>query len=219
MSIAFNNNRKVTPGSGACPNPGLSVALRHDYEALYNDVHQANALADDFQKNEAGKHSEIAVLKKIFENAQSDLARLCTSIADLRQERHVLANEAMRAMALERKVTDLSADRERLRVEREVLRQALSTSAEELARKKESSDTQITRMAKELDALRQYHLNNRTPAGEPDIRSHLSQIAAKLEHLTAIVERQPPTAAQSQTATTPCAREVVEDKIDISFDA
>ncbi len=203
------NTRRVTPGSGTFLNPSLSVALRHDYEALYNDVHQANALASDFQKHEAGKTNEIAVLQKVFENAQADLARLCTSIAELRQERHQLANEAMLAMALERKVGDLTSERDRLRAEADAMRRALASSQEEMARQKLASDTQITRMAKDMDALR-HGPPTATATADPDIHAALTQISATLTRLTAIVEKQPAPPRPSAPA---------EGTIDIQFDA
>ena len=68
------------------PNPALSQTLLGDYEALHADVHQANALAADFQQHGAGKSSELAVLQCVFEKAQQDLARLNRSIAELRQD-------------------------------------------------------------------------------------------------------------------------------------
>lgn len=211
------NNRKITPGSGTFVNPSLSVALRHDYEALYNDVHQANALASDFQKHEAGKTNEIAVLKKVFENAQADLARLCTSIAELRQERHQLANEAMLAMALARKVGDLTSERDRLRGEADAMRRALAGSQEEMAKQKLASDTQITRMAREMDALR-HRQPTATAAADPDIYAALTQISATLERLTSIVEKQPPAPAPARMPVPPRPSATSEDTINIQFD-
>ena len=211
------NNRKVTPGSGTFVNPSLSVALRHDYEALYNDVHQANALATDFQKHEAGKTSEIAVLKKVFENAQADLARLCASIAELRQERHQLANEAMLAMALERKVGDLTSERDRLRAEADAMRRALAGSQEEMVRQKLASDTQITRMAREMDALR-HGQPTATASADPDIHTALTQISAALARLTAIVEKPPDGPALARLPVPPDPSAPSEDTIDIQFD-
>src|SRR4051812_17316931 len=89
-------------------NPKLSANLRADYDALRNDVQQANELAADFQKKLAGKSNEFAILKQVFEKACEDLGRLQAGISELREERHRLANEAMRATALQMKLTKVT---------------------------------------------------------------------------------------------------------------
>ena len=211
------NDRRNARAAAGLPDPSLSVALRSDYEALYNDVHQANALAADFQRQEAGKSNEIAVLKKVFENAQADLARLCASIADLRQERHALANEAMRAMALERRLSDVAGERDRFRAEVEAMRKGLAGTAEEMARRKRESDAQIARMAVELDALRQRGAAPRASGEDSDVRAALTQISATLERLTDLVEKEGPRPAVARAPVRSSA--AAEEVIDIAFEA
>jgi chromosome segregation ATPase len=82
-------------------NPHLSGSLASDHAALQNDLLQAQELAADFQRQLAGKSNEYAQLKQILEKTQSDLAHLQAGIMQLRAERHCLANEAMKAQALE----------------------------------------------------------------------------------------------------------------------
>src|SRR4051794_28033707 len=79
------------------PDPNLSATLRADYEALLNDVKQANELAVDYQRQLAVKSNELALSNQLFERTQKHLGDLNTGIAELRRERHELANEAMRA--------------------------------------------------------------------------------------------------------------------------
>src|SRR5580700_8102756 len=76
--------------------PRLSTTLHSKYEALQNDVQQANELAADFQRQLAGKSNDFALLKQVFEKTREDLGQLHAGIAALRAERHNLANEAMK---------------------------------------------------------------------------------------------------------------------------
>jgi DNA repair exonuclease SbcCD ATPase subunit len=165
------------------PNPELSQTLLGDYEALDADVHQANALAADFRQHSAGKSNELAVLQQVFEKAQRDLVQLHRSIAELRQERHQLANEAMRAMALDRKLAEVTAERDRLRAEGQAMRDGLIASSADSAKRKRETDAQIARMALELDTLRQRGLAP-VPAPDADIRAALGQISVTLERLS-----------------------------------
>jgi chromosome segregation ATPase len=203
------------------PNSELSKALLGDYEALHADVHQANALAADFRQHSAGNSNELAVLQQVFEKAQQDLTRLNESIARLRQERHKLANEAMRAMALDRKLAEVTLERDRLRAEGNAMRSGLIASGEESARRKRENDAQIARMALELDALRQ-----RAPAaaaapapagGDPEIRAALAQISTKLDGLTRQLAGDPHPARPAGSAAR--ASREPEPTIDIEFEA
>src|SRR5260221_4843532 len=93
--------------------PQITASLRADYEALRNDVQQANELAAHFQRDLAGKSNEFAQLKQLFDKTSADLTHLQTAIAALREERHRLANAAMRATALQAKLTTTTAERDR----------------------------------------------------------------------------------------------------------
>lgn len=103
--------------------PHLSAKLRADCEALQNDVQQARELAADFQRQLAGKSNEFAALKRVFHETRTHLEKLEQGIKELREERHRLANEAMRALAFERQVTDRDAQIARLTQELEALKQ------------------------------------------------------------------------------------------------
>ena len=111
--------RKVNVG------PSASVEV----EALLNDMEQARGLAADYQRALAGKSNEFAELKQVFEKTQRDLAHLQGSVTELREERHRLANEAMRAAALELRVERITNDRDQLRAELEALKKRISTPA------------------------------------------------------------------------------------------
>lgn len=78
----------------------LGAALRADYEALQNDLEQAQLLAGDFQSQLAGKSNEVASMKHLLERASNDLRKLQEDVQALRAERHQLANELMCAQGL-----------------------------------------------------------------------------------------------------------------------
>ena len=147
------------PADGASPkrlvNPNLSGTLTADHAALENDLVQAQELAADFQRQLAGKSNEYAQLKQIFEKTQADLAHLQAGIVELRAERHTLANEAMRATALEAKLAKVTADRDHLRADMEILRQALARKSDEMTFELRDRDRHIAELVVEMVSLKQ----------------------------------------------------------------
>jgi len=95
----------------------LGPRVAADLEAIVNDMEQAKELAAEYQRELAGKSNELAALKQLFEKTRQHLIQLETSVTKLREERHRLANEAMRAEALQRKLDQVTAERDRLRAE------------------------------------------------------------------------------------------------------
>lgn len=136
-------------------NPDLSGSLAADHEALQNDLLQAQDLAADFQRQLAGKSNEYAQLKQILEKTQKDLEHLQGGIVELRAERHRLANEAMRATAFEAKLAKVTAERDRLRIELEVMRSALARTGDDLAIQLRDRDRHIAELVVEMVGLRQ----------------------------------------------------------------
>ena len=104
-------------------NPNLSATLRLEYDALVGDMRRAEELCAEFQRQLAGKANEVNEFKELFAKTQSDLFQLQDSIIELREERHCLANEAMRAAALTRKLAQVTAERDGLIAELEVAKQ------------------------------------------------------------------------------------------------
>ncbi len=105
-----------TPEAHASADTGvnfhLSASLRADFEALQNDFEQANAMAQDLQCQLAGKSNDFAQLKHVFEKTHRNLTQLQKDIEELREERHRLANEAMRATSLELLLQKAASDRD-----------------------------------------------------------------------------------------------------------
>jgi chromosome segregation ATPase len=156
----------------AVTKPGLSASIASDFAALKNDVDQAKELASDYQRQLAGKSNELADFKRLFEKTQDDLIHLQASVAELRQERHRLANDAMRATAFEMRLKQMmgerdasearlkqmAAERECLLSEVEALRKVRATECDprvkRLMAEKESLRTELTEARRELEKLK-----------------------------------------------------------------
>lgn len=135
---------RASKGSGSGKvDPTLSAVLRAEYEALQNDLRQAKEMAADFQRQLAWKTNDFAQLKQIFVKTQGDLARLQAAIVALREERHRLAADAMRAAALDRKLATVIAERNELRAQIESFGKEVPTGAPEAARLVKERENQI----------------------------------------------------------------------------
>jgi chromosome segregation ATPase len=121
--------------------------LRADQEALANDLALAQELAADFRSQVADKANEVAHLKRLLEQTQANLVRFGKDIAELRAERHRLANEAMKAAAYEMQAKRLAAECERLRTENaELRRQPVVTPG--------STEERLDALARTVERLR-----------------------------------------------------------------
>ena len=143
------------PSPARLVNPNLTGSLAADHVALQNDLIQAQELAADFQRQLAGKSNEYAQLKQILEKTERDLAHFNEGIVELRAERHRLANEAMRAVAFQTKLAKVTSERDRLRIDLEVVRHALAQKGEELMTKLHDRDRHIAELVVEMVGLRQ----------------------------------------------------------------
>ena len=152
-------------------NPKTTANLLADYEALQNDLEQANGLASDFQRQLAGKSNECAQFKQVFEKTCKDLAHLQTGITALREERHRLANEAMMATALKMKLTKASEERDRLRLELDAARFA----ADESARAVRARDQQIAELTLKVATLKDVLVDAQHHAAAPAPHRHAAR--------------------------------------------
>ena len=163
------------PSAAVVPNPlvdpNLTRSLVADYEALKNDLEQANEFAGDLQKELAGSKNDAAHFKQVFEKTQRDLAQLQDGIVALRKERHSLANEAMRATALDLKLKTLTH-------ERDSLLESLGESQrreEELAALVKTRDTQVAELTMQLmmlkEELREARQRNSAPPTPRGLKS------------------------------------------------
>jgi len=149
--------------------PNLTKSLSADYEALKNDLEQANEFAADLQKELAGSKNDAAHFKQVFEKTQRDLAHLQDGIVALRKERHALANEAMRAAALDLKLKTLAHDRDSLL---ESLGET-QRREEELAALVKTRDTQVAELTMQLMMLKE-------ELREAKRRTHVVQTAPRV---------------------------------------
>jgi peptidoglycan hydrolase CwlO-like protein len=187
-------------------NPKLTANLRADYEALQNDMQQAQEMAGDFQRQLAGKSNEFAQLKQVFEKTQKDLAHLEVGITELRAERHRLANDAMRAVALEVKLAKVTDERDKLRIEIETLRRTPTKNTADADRALRERDAMIATLVLETEALKKALVAAQSTGSRPaDGRSRPAET------------RPPPPARESASSRNQVAAN--DDFIDISFEA
>jgi chromosome segregation ATPase len=94
------------------PRSVLGGTAAAELEALRNDVEEARSLAAEYQRELAGRSNDYAQLKQVFEKTRQHLIGLTATMTHLRQERHALANEAMKVVALERKLEQVTVERD-----------------------------------------------------------------------------------------------------------
>jgi chromosome segregation ATPase len=213
-----------TPPPPPTPRPsGLGASLRADYEALRNDVQQAQELAADFQGQLAGKSNELAGLKLMLEKTQRDLAHMQAGIAQLREERHRLANELMKAAAFEQRLVRTSAERDRLTLEVESLRQAMEAQAETWKKESRDKDWQLSRVVERLEITEKELTDFRNievsaPSATPaEVTKALTLLDRKLDHLTKLVTGQ--TSPKGDSHKLPRPSEEAAEFIAISFES
>lgn len=199
------------PPKAAPVNPNLSATLNADYEALQNDMQQAKDLAADFQRQLAGKSNEFAQLKQLFEKATADLTSLQAGIVELRAERHRFANESMRATAFQHKLTQVTSERDRLRVDLEHVRRALKQGADEMAAAVRDRDAQIAVLVVELVTLKEALEVARREAAAVRPPAPLRMSSEPAESVPASEEAATVPPKKSPTI------ELTEELIDISF--
>lgn len=102
--------------------PSLGFTLQAETAALRNDLDQATHLAAEYQRRLSSKNNDFAAIKMTLEKALTDLDTMQNTIGELRTERHRFANEAMRAIALERRLQKVAAERDLFRAELEEYR-------------------------------------------------------------------------------------------------
>jgi chromosome segregation ATPase len=132
----------------------LGASLSADREALQNDLEQAKELAADFQRQLSGKSNEVAHFKNLLEKTQKDLNRLDLHVQELRRERHHLANEAMRATALDAQLKRANEEVDELRKQVDTLRDSGGNRVEELLLVGEEQQAEIKRLRAVVEVLK-----------------------------------------------------------------
>jgi chromosome segregation ATPase len=164
-------------------------------------------MAADFQRQLAGKSNEVAHFKSVLEKTREDLTRLEGHIAELRQERHRLANEVMIAAAMKEKFKEITAERDQFRHEAETLRSALTTSGAEYQEQVKLQEMEITRLRAALEAARASHSQAPTEIAA-GVRDRITELSATVERLESKMRKSHAEDAQTSN-----------EMIDISFDS
>ena len=130
--------------------PKITRSLGADYEALRNDLQQANEFASELQSELAANKNDAAHSRQLFEKTSVDLERLQESILALRRERHELANEVMKARSAEAKLGVAITERDESRAAVAELQQTI-----------EKRDAQVADLSMQIvllkNAFRQTH--------------------------------------------------------------
>ena len=92
----------------------LGPTVAADLKALQADLEEAKRLAAEHEAQLVGKNTELERMTELFEKTRRHLIQLQLSVTNLRDERHRLANRAMECDALQRKLTLVSVERDRL---------------------------------------------------------------------------------------------------------
>jgi chromosome segregation ATPase len=141
------------------PNPpvkqSLGAALSENYDALQDDLRQANELAAGLEAQLAGKSKEVMHLKFLFEQTKAHLGHLQDSIVAMRKERHKLANDSMRVTGFELMLARVTAERDRLKKELEGVLEGLAVENAQKGLRFDKRDHQIAELTFELMGLRQ----------------------------------------------------------------
>lgn len=171
----------------------LTATLRADYDALQNDLEQAQEMAADFQRQLAGKSNEVAHFKALLEKTSGDLVRMEGHTAELRQERHRLANEVMIAAELKFSVEELRKERDQARRESEALRSALTSSSAEYQEKLRQQEMEILRLRAALESARAGQAGANPPSGPAaaGVRDRISELSATVERLESMMRDRP----------------------------
>jgi chromosome segregation ATPase len=163
-------------------NPHLTANLRADYDAIRNDLEQAQQLAADFQRQAADKSNESAHIRRLLEKTKADLTQLEAHVSELRLERHRLANDLMIAAATELELRKVKKDREQLRTELESLTQATMTRINAL-------QAHVIEQQREIEKLEAAAKGARSTAGGNDAgMEKINDLTATVARLTSLME-------------------------------
>jgi hypothetical protein len=161
----------------ASPPKPLGTAVSADLEALKNDVEQARELACEYQRQLAGKSNDHALLKSLFEKTRDDLVQLHKGIAQLREERHRFANDAMKAAALEMKLERVTRERDQLQNEVQALRRVRASE----------SDERVMQLTREVERLRrELRLSDPPAAAAPTPEATAAPAASRAAETIAV---------------------------------
>lgn len=186
-------------------NKELSASLRADFEALENDLEQANAMTLDLQCQLAGKSNEFALLKHVFEKTSKNLAHLQADITSLREERHRLANEAMEATALQFTLDHTIKQRDQLQEE-------LESQKRNFEKKIADLEADLRKPTKEEPSVPPNRSTTRL--SHPKASALLAEISQSLTELREIIDLPQP---RSEPASSHTDRNSKPDFINISF--
>jgi len=96
---------------------------------VQDDLQKAREVVAHLPGESIGQARLITHLKRLLQESSARFGHLQESIIAMRQERHKLANEAMRAQGLELMTKRITAERDQMKAERDGILQALADEA------------------------------------------------------------------------------------------
>ena len=133
----------------------LTAALIEAGDAVQSELRQANQLAESLDAQLAGKSKEVLHLKFVLNQTKTHFGHLQDSVMSLRQERHKLANDSMKAQGLEMMLARVTTERDRLKTELLGVLEKLAIQNAQPAPIFDKRDQTIAELTFELVKLRQ----------------------------------------------------------------
>ncbi len=96
---------------------------RADYEAVLNDLEQAQFLAAEYQREISSRSNSFADLRRMFEKTSAQLVSALGAVEVLRKEKRKLVDEVARVAAIEFRLQRVTEEKDRLAGEVRALRQ------------------------------------------------------------------------------------------------
>ena len=213
------DNVVAAPAPASRTNPSLTATLQADYDAIRNDLEQAQELAADFQRLAADKSNEVAHIKTLLEKTTGDLTRLEEHVAELRRERHRLANELMIAASMDLELAKLKRERDNLRTELEILSEASKLRITDLQAEVISQRTEIASLQARLCSAEAGQANPEAVASDAAMQK-INELSATVNKLMGMVESKPENDPQRPESTPPQETIAIPEDhfIDIAFD-
>ncbi len=152
-----------SPGEKTTVDPRITKSLGADYEALKNDLDQANEFVGELQREVSFTKNDAAHFKHLFEKTRLDLEHMQESILALRRERHQFANEVMKARCWEAKVQMTADERDALLKTNGEIRSELEKARAEIG----SKEAQVAELTMQVMLFKNtFRQNQQTRAAE-----------------------------------------------------
>ena len=139
-------------------------------------------------------------------------------MAELRSERHRLANEVMIAQEAQERFKEVEAERDQARREVDILRGALTSSSQEFVERLKQQELEIGRLRTVVEGFRSRVIASVPKSNEvaSGVHDRIAELSATVERLESIIREKPNPILRFPR---PQADPATGEFIDISFDS